>query len=102
MKPFYYILGAIPLSVFWATAAQATFGCDVMRLPEGFIELHETPYAASPVILTVPAGANIFQMSSDESVQGAWLQVAYSTDPAAYWGEGVIGWVLSAQLENCG
>lgn len=102
MKPLFHTLGATPLFLFWATAAQATFGCDVMPLPEGFIKLHETPDAASPVVLNVPVGANVSDMSRDGGVQGAWIQVAYSADPKAYWGEGQIGWVLSEQLGNCG
>lgn len=98
----FQILGVISLSVFWATAAQATFSCEVLPLPEGAIELHELPDAASPVILMVPMGAIVSEMSGDESVQGVWVQVAYSADPEAHWGAGGIGWVQSDQLGDCG
>ena len=69
MKPLFQILGAISLSVFWATAAQATFYCEVLPLPEGAIELHEMPDAASKVMLMVPMGDFVSDMSGDEGVQ---------------------------------
>lgn len=102
MRPFFQILGVISLSAFWATGAQATFYCEVLPLPEGAIALHKMPDAASPVILMVPMGDVVSDMSGDEGVQDGWLKVAYSIDPKAYWGEGNIGWVQSDQLGYCG
>lgn len=102
MKPLLQILGMISLPVFWATAAQASFYCEVLPLPEGVIALHKMPDAASPVILMVPMGDVVSEMSGDAGVQDGWLKVAYSIDPKAYWGEGKIGWVQSNQLGDCG
>lgn len=102
MKPVFKMLGATVLSIGWATTAQATFGCDVMPLPAGFIELHEAPDATSPIIVMVPVGANLSDMGDAGGIKGIWLRVAYSTDPATFWGEGQIGWVVSDQLGNCG
>ena len=102
MKLLFFTLGVISLSAFWATAAQATFYCEVLPLPEGAIELHEMPDAASPVMQMVPVGDFVSDMSGDEGAQDEWMKVAYSIDPKAYWGEGGIGWVKSDQLGDCG
>ncbi|WP_457650894.1 hypothetical protein [Profundibacter sp.] len=102
MKLALHLIGAASLSVLSATSAQATFSCDVLPLSEGVIELHENPDASSPVIARVPAGWNVSAMSGDDSIQGVWMKVAYSTDPDAFWGEGQIGWVLQDQLGDCG
>ena len=102
MKPLFQTLGVISLSMFWGTAALATFYCEVLPLPEGAIKLHELPDAASLVMQMVPVGDFVSDMSGDEGAQGIWVKVAYSIDPKAYWGEGGIGFVLSAQLGDCG
>ena len=102
MKSLFFVIGATSLSAFWATTAQATFSCDVLPLSEGAIELHKMPDATSPVIMMVPMGAYVSDMSSVDGVQGEWVQVAYSSDPESYWGEGDIGWVQSVQLGECG
>jgi hypothetical protein len=102
MKFVLHLIGAATLSILTATSAQATFGCDVLSLSEGFIELHENPDASSAVVARVPVGWNVSAMSGDDSIQGVWLKVAYSTDPDAFWGEGRIGWVLQDQLGDCG
>ena len=102
MKFVLHLIWAATLSILTATSAQATFGCDVLPLSEGFIELHEVPDTSAPVIARVPVGWNVSAMSGDGSIQGMWLKVAYSTDPDAFWGEGQIGWVLQEQLGDCG
>lgn len=102
MKLLLRILSVTLLSLFCASSAQAAFGCDVLPLPKGFIELHEGPDAASSVFFKVPAGVNVSLFDEEQDASGAWVRVAYSTDPDAHWGEGTIGWVLRAQLDYCG
>ncbi len=102
MKPLSRAFGAAAFFVASATSAQAAFGCDVLPLPEGVIELHKMPNAASPVIMLIPVGWNVSRMTEEGGIQGAWIRVAYASDPDAFWGEGVVGWVLGAQLDNCG
>ncbi len=98
MKSVFQILGVMLLSIFSASAAQATFYCEMLSTTE----MHERPDTDSPVVQMVPKGDFVSDMSGDEGVQGEWAKVAYSIDPKAYWGEGGIGWVKSDQLGECG